>query len=237
MQKMDGHQYEYKCAKKLKANGFTRVEVTKASADQGIDIIAYKAGKKYGIQCKYYSSPVGNHSVQEAFAGSKFYNCDIAVVMANTIFTKSAEELASKTGVLLWKNGKIPLANSEFRLTKYIGLCLFILGIVSLIATCAMDNVKHPILQTIEATFLIVGGFFGFYERGRWVLSFVSGSSYLIAGFMSLLFSIIVKHFSFFDTALFLALSLISFFRWAYLRKKSTKNCEYTSNIDDISSH
>ncbi len=233
---MDGHQYEYECAKKLRANGFTRVEVTKGSADQGIDIVAYKAGKKYGIQCKYYSSPVGNHSVQEAFAGSKFYDCDIAVVMANTAFTKSAEELASKTGVLLWKNGKVPSASSEFKPIKYIGLCFFILGVVSLIAARGMDNVKHPLLQTIEMISLIVGGFFGFYERGRWVLSFVSGSSYLIAGFMSLLFSIMVKRFSFLDTALFLVVSLISFFRGIYLCRKSTENGNHASNIDDINS-
>ena len=45
---MDGHEYEYACAQYLKRNGFTKVQVTKASGDQGIDIIATK-GKKYGI--------------------------------------------------------------------------------------------------------------------------------------------------------------------------------------------
>ena len=47
---MDGHEYEYACAQYLKRNEFTKVQVTKASGDQGIDIIATK-GKKYGIQC------------------------------------------------------------------------------------------------------------------------------------------------------------------------------------------
>lgn len=42
---MDGHEYEYACAQYLKRNGFTKVQVTKASGDQGIDIIATK-GKK-----------------------------------------------------------------------------------------------------------------------------------------------------------------------------------------------
>ena len=88
---MDGHEYEYACAQYLKRNGFTKVQVTKASGDQGIDIIATKE-KKYGIQCKYYSGAVGNKAVQEAYAGSKFYGCDVAVVMTNNTFTKSAKE-------------------------------------------------------------------------------------------------------------------------------------------------
>ena len=89
---MDGHEYEYACAQYLKRNEFTKVQVTKASGDQGIDIIATK-GKNYGIQCKYYSGAVGNKAVQEAYAGSKFYGCDVAVVMTNNTFTKSAKEL------------------------------------------------------------------------------------------------------------------------------------------------
>lgn len=92
----NGHQYEYQCAKMLRQNGFHKVRVTKGSGDQGIDIIAHKDEKKYGIQCKYYSSPIGNHAVQEAFSGAKYYNCDLAVVMTNNTFTKSAKELAKK---------------------------------------------------------------------------------------------------------------------------------------------
>ena len=83
---MDGHEYEYACAQYLKRNGFTKVQVTKASGDQGIDIIATKE-KKYGIQCKYYSGAVGNKAVQEAYAGSKFYGYSIMIppLMQNRI--------------------------------------------------------------------------------------------------------------------------------------------------------
>lgn len=49
---MDGHEYEYACAQYLKRNGFTKVQVTKASGDQGIDIIATK-GKKYGMTISF----------------------------------------------------------------------------------------------------------------------------------------------------------------------------------------
>lgn len=99
---MNGYEYEYVCAEYLKKIGFVNVQVTKSSGDQGIDVIAYKNKKKYGIQCKYYSQPVGNKAIQEAYSGAAFYKCDIAVVMTNNTFTKPAVQLANSLGVQLW---------------------------------------------------------------------------------------------------------------------------------------
>lgn len=104
---MDGYAFEYYCAALLIQNGYDNVEVTKGSGDQGIDILAYKDGIKYGIQCKCYSSDVGNKAVQEAFAGKTFYNCHVAVVLTNQHFTKSAKELAKSNQVLLWDREKL----------------------------------------------------------------------------------------------------------------------------------
>ena len=104
---MDGHGFEHYCGQLLQRNSFSNVEVTRGSGDQGIDIIAYKDGIKYGIQCKCYSSDIGNKAVQEAFAGKTFYNCHIAAVLTNRHFTKSAKELAAKNGVLLWDREKL----------------------------------------------------------------------------------------------------------------------------------
>lgn len=104
---MEGHEFEYFCADILEKNGYENVEVTKGSGDQGIDIVAYKEGIKYGIQCKCYSSDIGNKAVQEAFAGKTFYGCHVAVVLTNRYFTKSAKELAEKNGVLLWDRDKL----------------------------------------------------------------------------------------------------------------------------------
>ena len=99
---MEGHEFEHFCAKLLVKNGFTNVEVTQASGDQGVDIIAIKDELKYAIQCKNYSSHLGNTPIQEVCAGKMFYQCHVAAVMTNTTFTSGAKELAKATGVLLW---------------------------------------------------------------------------------------------------------------------------------------
>jgi HJR/Mrr/RecB family endonuclease/uncharacterized membrane protein YciS (DUF1049 family) len=111
---MDGHDFERYCASILEKNGFSDVSVTPGSGDQGIDVIAYKDGVKYGIQCKCYSSDIGNKAVQEAFSGAKFYECHVPVVLTNRHFTKSAKELAEKANVLLWDREKLnELISSE----------------------------------------------------------------------------------------------------------------------------
>lgn len=104
---MEGHEFEYYCADILGKNGFSNIEVTKGSGDQGIDIIAHKDGIKYGIQCKCYTSDIGNKAVQEAFAGKTYYGCHVAAVLTNRYFTKSAKELAETNGVLLWDREKL----------------------------------------------------------------------------------------------------------------------------------
>lgn len=104
---MEGHDFEYFCADLLNHNGFRNVSVTQGSGDQGIDIIAEKEGVLYGVQCKCYSSDIGNKAVQEAFAGKTFYGCHVAAVLTNRHFTKSAIELAQVNKVLLWDREKL----------------------------------------------------------------------------------------------------------------------------------
>ena len=104
---MDGHEFELFCADVLKKNGYSNIEITKTSGDQGIDIIAYKNHIKYGIQCKCYTSDVGNKAVQEVFAGKAFYQCHLGIVLTNRYFTKSAIELADKNGIILWDRNRL----------------------------------------------------------------------------------------------------------------------------------
>lgn len=92
--------YEKSITIKLKSLGFN-ARTTKASGDQGADVIAKKNGISFAIQCKKYSKPVGNKAVQEANAGRDFYNCDYGVVVSNAGFTKSARQAANACKVIL----------------------------------------------------------------------------------------------------------------------------------------
>lgn len=76
--------------------------VTKASGDQGIDVIAEKNGVRFGIQAKCYSNKVSNSAIQEVVAGISFYKCDKAIVITNNFFTNSAIQLAKANNVVLW---------------------------------------------------------------------------------------------------------------------------------------
>lgn len=110
-----GQHFETQCAELLKKNGFINVIVTKKSGDHGADVLAEKDGISYAIQCKYYSSAVGNSAVQEAFSAKSYYRKDIAVVMTNSYFTRPAKEEAAKNQVKLWDKDKLQifLKNSQ----------------------------------------------------------------------------------------------------------------------------
>lgn len=100
--RMDGWEFEEYIAELLLRNGFIHVEVTKGSGDQGVDILAQKDQISYAIQCKHYTSKISNKAVQEAYAGAKFYGCEVPVVLTNSYFFPSALELGDEIGVELW---------------------------------------------------------------------------------------------------------------------------------------
>lgn len=99
---MDGHKFEYFCAKLLEQCEFRDVVVTRGSGDYGVDITARYHNRKYAIQCKRYSKNINLKAVQEVGMGAEFYHCDVAVVLCNGFFAKSAVSMAEQTGVRLW---------------------------------------------------------------------------------------------------------------------------------------
>ncbi|MDD2971555.1 MAG: restriction endonuclease [Lachnospiraceae bacterium] len=107
LDEMEGHEFEYFCADLLRKKGFIDVEVTKASGDYGIDILAEKDGVTYGIQCKRYQEPVGIKAIQEAYAGKEYYDRMVGAVMTNQYFTTPAVNTARKLKILLWDRGYI----------------------------------------------------------------------------------------------------------------------------------
>lgn len=103
----DGHEFERWVAEALTRFGW-KAQVTRGSGDQGLDVIAEKAGRRVGLQCKLYGSPVGNKAVQEAHAGKVYYGVDAVGVLTNASFTPSATALALVTGVKLFSQHDIP---------------------------------------------------------------------------------------------------------------------------------
>jgi restriction system protein len=110
---MSGVDYEKHCADLLEAAGWS-VSDTAVTGDQGVDLIATKNNARVCIQCKRYSSPVGNKAVQEVTAGMTHWNGTHAVVVSNAEFTRAAKRLAESTGVVLI--AETELANLENRI-------------------------------------------------------------------------------------------------------------------------
>jgi HJR/Mrr/RecB family endonuclease len=86
------------------------VQTTKASGDQGLDLVLKGKGRMIGVQAKGYDEnrSVGNDAIQEAFTGMAHYRCHCCVVVTNSDFTKSARELAASVNCLLVSGDDIP---------------------------------------------------------------------------------------------------------------------------------
>lgn len=99
---MTGVEFEKFTAHILSQNNFINIKITPASGDHGVDILAEKDNVTYAIQCKCYSSNIGNAAVQQAHTGKSLYHRDIAVVLTNQYFTQQAKDEAKELHVKLW---------------------------------------------------------------------------------------------------------------------------------------
>lgn len=170
---MDGFEYEKYCIRYLQKHGYKNVELTKAGADQGLDIIAYRHHLKYGFQCKYYEKPVGNAAVQEAYAGAAHYGCDKAAVITNTSFTKSAVELASDTDVLLYSHIDPQRDNRWFNILRFFLIPGLIYCIVIFYRQAQTGSQSNDML-VMYTSFLFIGLLCGMFSHDAWILSLLS---------------------------------------------------------------
>lgn len=104
---MDPYEYERYCAGLLMKMRW-RVELTKASHDQGADIIATKRGMRVVFQCKKYTRPVGNHAVQQIVAAIAHEQAQRGAVVATRPFTSAAVKLAASNSILLLHHSQLP---------------------------------------------------------------------------------------------------------------------------------
>jgi restriction system protein len=103
---MSPKAYEQYCADRLAENGW-KVRVTKASGDQGADIVCEAVGKRLVVQCKLYTGSVGNAAVQEVIAAREFEQSNLAAVVSNAVYTNSAKQLGSTARVYLLHHDEI----------------------------------------------------------------------------------------------------------------------------------
>lgn len=106
-EELDPLEYEEFCAKVLNEYGW-KAGTTKASGDQGADVVAEYKGIVVVLQCKKYSQPVGNKAVQEVFSAKEYYRAKRAVVVSNASYTQSARQLAEIVDVQLIHHSDLP---------------------------------------------------------------------------------------------------------------------------------
>lgn len=99
-----GQNYEYYVACEFEALGY-KTYVTRATGDFGTDVIV-EINRYFKIifQCKYYSSKIGNHAVQEICAAKEYYKAQLCVVITNNTYTEAAMQLAEANHILLIQN-------------------------------------------------------------------------------------------------------------------------------------
>lgn len=109
-----GRDYE-ECIKDGVEEAGYDCRITPQSGDQGVDLVVNVGGRSIAVQCKLYSSPVGNDAVQEVVAGAKYYECDNACVVSNSTFTASAQSLAAANSVALLHHRDLLTYLSKFK--------------------------------------------------------------------------------------------------------------------------
>jgi HJR/Mrr/RecB family endonuclease len=102
-----GVDFEHFLSRAFEMLGY-HVQLTKASGDQGADLLITGKGARIAIQAKGYAHSVGNHSVMEVVAGMNYYQCTSCAVITNSRFTSTARHLAQANGCRLIDGAQIP---------------------------------------------------------------------------------------------------------------------------------
>lgn len=97
---MTGVEFERYVAAVLRGVGFD-VEITRATGDFGVDLIATRDGVRTAVQCKRQSRVVNGAAIQQVVAGAAVHECEATMVVSNHRYTRAAEQLADVHGCVL----------------------------------------------------------------------------------------------------------------------------------------
>jgi restriction system protein len=98
LKSMTPKEFEYTTAEILRRLGYNDVKVIGRSGDLGVDILAYKDGKKVAVQCKKYISKKVTSPEIQLFIGMMVteYKADKGLYVTTSYYTKDAYHLAMK---------------------------------------------------------------------------------------------------------------------------------------------
>jgi len=98
---LNGTDFERLIYRLFEAIGY-KVEHIGHPKDQGGDLIINKGSERIVVQAKrYIASNVGNKAVQEVVAARNYYNCNGAIVITSSYFTREAMSLAKANNTRL----------------------------------------------------------------------------------------------------------------------------------------
>lgn len=103
--------------------GYT-VELTKITADSGVDLVLKKDKEKVAVQAKRWNrtTKVGNEVILKTHGGMGVYNCDKSIIITTSYFTSQAKNDAEKLKIELWDrevlSSNIDLINNQLSNNK-----------------------------------------------------------------------------------------------------------------------
>lgn len=80
LKQLTSREFEFFCSTYLASIGYKRIKVTPPTRDGGKDIVAYKQGNKYVVECKKYDKTVGVKVIRGLYAVAHTSN---AIAFAN----------------------------------------------------------------------------------------------------------------------------------------------------------
>jgi restriction endonuclease Mrr len=95
---MNPKEFEYITAEILRRLGYKDIKVIGGSGDLGVDILAYKDGKKVAVQCKKYITKKVTSPELQLFIGMMIteYKADKGLYVTTSYYTRDAYHLAMK---------------------------------------------------------------------------------------------------------------------------------------------
>jgi restriction system protein len=98
LKSMSPKEFEYTTAEILRKLGYKDVKVIGGSGDLGVDILAYKDGKKVAVQCKKYITKKVTSPELQLFIGMMIteYKADYGLYVTTSYYIRDAYHLAMK---------------------------------------------------------------------------------------------------------------------------------------------